>query len=92
MCFWKSEELLESHRPIFGQNYRIGKILTGLPGAELLHFPELGRARDEINPCLRSLLESNYLLFCRLEDQEAQVLRILHGSMDLPNQTFEDEI
>jgi toxin ParE1/3/4 len=60
--------------------------------SELLHFPELGRARDEIHPGLRSLLARNHLLFYRIEDQEVQVLRILHGSMDLPNQTFEDEI
>jgi toxin ParE1/3/4 len=60
--------------------------------SELIHFPELGRARDEIHPGLRSLLARNHLLFYRLEDQEVQVLRILHGSMDLPKQTLEDEI
>jgi toxin ParE1/3/4 len=60
--------------------------------SELLHFLELGRARDEIHPGLRSLLARNHLLFYRLEDEEVQVLRILHGSMDLPNQTFEDDI
>ena len=60
--------------------------------SELLHFPELGRARDEIHPGLRSLLARNHLIFYRLEDEEVQVLRILHGSMDLPNQTFEDDI
>ena len=59
---------------------------------ELLHFPELGRARNEILSGLRSLLARNHLLFYRIEDKEVQVLRILHGSMDLPNQTFEDEI
>jgi toxin ParE1/3/4 len=59
---------------------------------ELLHFPELGRARDEIHPGLRSLLARNHLLFYRLERQEVQILRILHGSMDLPNQAFENEI
>ena len=59
---------------------------------ELLHFPELGRAWEEIHSGLRSLLARNHLLFYRLERQEVQVLRILHGSMDLPNQTFEDEI
>ena len=59
---------------------------------ELLHFPELGRARNEIFSRLRSLLARNHLLFYRLERQEVQILRILHGSMDLPNQSFEDEI
>ncbi len=60
--------------------------------SEWLHFPELGRARDEMHPGLRSLLARNHVLFYRLEDQEVQVLRILHGSMDLPKQTFENEI
>lgn len=59
---------------------------------ELLHFPELGRARNELLSGLRSLLARNHLLFYRLERQEVQILRILHGSMDFPNQAFEDEI
>jgi toxin ParE1/3/4 len=59
---------------------------------ELLHFPELGRARNEIFSGLRSLLARNHLLFYRFERQEVQILRILHGSMDLPNQAFENEI
>jgi toxin ParE1/3/4 len=59
---------------------------------ELIHFPELGRGRNEILSGLRSLLARNHLLFYRLERQEIQILRILHGSMDLPNQAFENEI
>jgi len=59
---------------------------------ELLHFPELGRARNEIHPNLRSLLARNHLLFYKIEGEEVQILRILHGSMDLPNQAFENEI
>lgn len=59
---------------------------------ELLRFPELGRARNEINFGLRSLLARNHLLFYRLESEEVQILRILHVSMDLPNQAFDDEI
>lgn len=59
---------------------------------ELLHFLELGRARNEIVSGLRSLLARNHLLFYRIERQEVQILRILHGRMDLPNQASEDEI
>jgi toxin ParE1/3/4 len=59
---------------------------------ELLHFPELGRARNEIHLNLRSLLARNHLLFYKIEGEEVQILRILHGSMDLPNQALEDEI
>ena len=59
---------------------------------ELLRFPELGRARNEILSGLRSLLARNHLLFYKIEGEEVQILRILHGSMDLPYQSFEDEI
>ena len=59
---------------------------------ELLHFPELGRARNEILSGLRSLLARNHLLFYKIEGEEVQILRILHGSMDLPNQGLENEI
>ena len=59
---------------------------------ELLHFPQLGRARNEIHLNLRSLLARNHLLFYKIEGEEVQILRILHGSMDLPNQSFEDKI
>ena len=59
---------------------------------ELLHFPELGRARNEIHLNLRSLLARNHLLFYKIEGEEVQILRILHGSMDLPNQGLENEI
>ena len=58
----------------------------------LLHFPELGRARNEIHLNLRSLLARNHLLFYKIEGEEVQILRILHGSMDLPSQSFENEI
>jgi toxin ParE1/3/4 len=59
---------------------------------ELLRFPELGRARNEIHPNLRSLLARNHLLFHKIKSEEVQTLRILHGVMDLPNQSFKDEI
>ncbi|MFM8717111.1 MAG: type II toxin-antitoxin system RelE/ParE family toxin [Spartobacteria bacterium] len=59
---------------------------------ELIAFPQLGRTRDEIQPGLRSLLARNHLIFYRLQDAEIQVLRILHGSMDLPNQEISNEM
>ena len=34
---------------------------------ELLHFPELGRARNEIHLSLRSLLARNHLLFYKIQ-------------------------
>jgi toxin ParE1/3/4 len=55
---------------------------------ELLDFPELGRLRNEICPDLRSLLARNHLLFYRIQSNEIQILRILHGSRDFSNQEF----
>lgn len=57
---------------------------------ELLEFPELGRMRNEISPDLRTLLARNHLLFYRIHSNEIQILRILHGPRDLPNQEFPD--
>ena len=55
---------------------------------ELLDFPELGRLRNEICPDLRILLARNHLLFYRIQSNEIQILRILHGSRDFSNQEF----
>jgi toxin ParE1/3/4 len=58
---------------------------------ELLIHPELGRPRPEIRPGVRSLLCRNHLIFYRVGTESIEVLRILHGSMDLPNQDYEEE-
>ena len=46
-------------------------------------IPELGRARDEILPGLRSTPVGKYVLFYRLRGEVVEVLRILHGRRDL---------
>lgn len=53
---------------------------------ELIAHPELGRPRPEVLPGIRSLLCRNHLIFYRIEKEIIQILRVLHGSMDLPNQ------
>lgn len=55
----------------------------------LSHFPEIGRARPEFGRDLRSVLVSPYIVFYRIEQDEIQILRILHGRRDL--KTFFDE-
>jgi toxin ParE1/3/4 len=52
-------------------------------GELLARFPEIGRARPEIAPNLRSTLVYPYVLFYRIEADEVQILRILHGKQDL---------
>lgn len=49
----------------------------------LARFPELGHTRPEIAPHVRSVLVHPYVLFYRLEGETVQILRILHGKMDL---------
>lgn len=58
---------------------------------ELLIHPDLGRPRPEVHQGVRSLLGRNHLIFYRVRSDVIEVLRILHGSMDLPNQDYEEE-
>ncbi len=58
---------------------------------ELLVHPELGRPRPEVYTGIRSLLCRNHLIFYRVGTEAIEVLRILHGSMDLPNKDYEEE-
>jgi|SRR5665213_611692 len=58
---------------------------------ELIPHPELGRPRPEILPEIRSLLCRNHLIFYRIEKKMIQILRILHGSMDLPHQDYSED-
>ena len=61
-----------------------------LRARELIRYPLLGRTRREVLPDIRSLLFRNHLIFYRVRKTSIQVLRILHGSMDLPNQEFQE--
>ena len=58
---------------------------------ELLIHPELGRPRPEVQSGIRSLLCRNHLIFYRIQPNTIEVLRILHGSMDLPNKEYEED-
>ena len=47
-------------------------------------MPGMGRGREEFAPGLRSALSGRYLIFYRPEEGGIQVIRIVHGSRDLP--------
>jgi toxin ParE1/3/4 len=50
----------------------------------LSRFPEIGRSRDEdLRAGLRSLSIGAYVIFYRIEEHEALILRVLHGSRDI---------
>src|SRR5438067_2274635 len=50
----------------------------------LARFPGMGRARDELQPRLRSFPGGAYVIFYRLTDDGIQIVRILHGARDFP--------
>jgi toxin ParE1/3/4 len=51
----------------------------------LARMPEMGRSREELAPSLRSFTAGNYLIFYRPTDDGILVIRVAHGSRDLPS-------
>jgi toxin ParE1/3/4 len=46
--------------------------------------PEIGRERKEIRTELRSLIKDKHVIFYRSLSDHVRIVRILHGSRDLP--------
>jgi toxin ParE1/3/4 len=46
--------------------------------------PEIGRKREEIREELRSLAKDKHVIFYRILSDHIRIVRILHGSRDLP--------
>ena len=46
---------------------------------------EIGRARDELQPGLRSFPVANYIIFYRLAKDQIEIARILHSARDFPS-------
>lgn len=51
----------------------------------LAEMPETGRLRGELAPNLRSVAVGNYVIFYRPDDEGIQIIRVLHGSRDIPS-------
>ncbi len=51
----------------------------------LLDNPELGRIRSEIRDGLRSIPKDEHIVFYRILSDHIRIVRVLHGSRDLPN-------
>jgi len=49
-------------------------------------MPGIGRRREDLSPGLRSISQGNYLIFYRVAGDDIQIVRVLHGARDLPNQ------
>ena len=46
--------------------------------------PEMGKKRDDLIIGLRSFTIQQHVIFYRLSQEELEVVRILHGRMDIP--------
>jgi toxin ParE1/3/4 len=44
--------------------------------------PEIGKAREDLSPGLRSYQVEQHVIYYRITGNTARVLRILHGKMD----------
>lgn len=51
--------------------------------APLRQFPEMGRARDDLRPGLRSLAVDRYVVIYRLPGDVVEIVAIVHGSRDV---------
>lgn len=50
----------------------------------LLTNPELGKARNEIKTDLYSFPKDYHLIFYRILDNHIRIVRVIHGSRDIP--------
>jgi toxin ParE1/3/4 len=50
----------------------------------LILNPQLGKKRDEIKKGLYSLPEDTHIIFYRILDNHIRIVRVLHGSRDVP--------
>lgn len=58
---------------------------------KLLTHPEMGIPRPEIHKGLRSILKEFHVVFYRIMPDRIRIVRILHGSRDLPKQFYDIE-
>jgi toxin ParE1/3/4 len=45
--------------------------------------PEVGEARDEIRPSIRSFSHGNYVIFFRVTADALEIVRVVHGRRDV---------
>ena len=58
----------------------------------LARFQEAGRDRTELAPNLRSFPVGSYVIFYRAREEGIEIVRVLHGSMDIPRKFAEEGI
>lgn len=50
----------------------------------LIINPQIGKKRDEIKQGLYSFPKDNHIIFYRISDKHIRIVRVLHGSRDIP--------
>jgi hypothetical protein len=56
----------------------------------LLLFPKIGSERNYLSKNLLALPFKNYMIYYRCRDEQVEIVRILHGSLDM-ERVFKDE-
>lgn len=51
----------------------------------LILYPESGKTRNEIKKGLYSFTKDKHVIFYRILENRIYIVRVLHGSRDLPN-------
>ena len=51
--------------------------------SHLADHPQMGPARDDIRPGLRYLVSGSYLLLYRIDGDDIEIVRAVHGRRDL---------
>jgi toxin ParE1/3/4 len=51
---------------------------------KLAAMPQIGRAREELSPRLRSFPVGRYIIFSRPMENGVEIARVLHGARDFP--------
>jgi toxin ParE1/3/4 len=67
-------------------NRYIDEIVTRF--AVLRSAPEMGRARNELKPGLRSHAVENYVIYYRQNRNTVSIMRVVHGARD-PKRVFQ---
>ena len=78
------DEIWDYYAKVAGQQAADG-IVRRIDGAcgLLQEHPFAGRARDEVRAGLRSIAASPYVVFYRVNDDVAEIVRVLDGRRDL---------
>ncbi|MCL7761798.1 type II toxin-antitoxin system RelE/ParE family toxin [Polaribacter sp. Z014] len=79
------EKIFDYTEKEYGFNQAVS-YLTDLEAVfnNLVIHPEIGRQRNEIKQDLFSITEQQHIIFYRLLNNHIRIVRVLHGSKDIP--------